>query len=122
MGTLALRSQYRQLQRSPQLYNKQPWLPSSTPPSTLTRSTRTLLSRPCRGRARINKCLDELKDLMVFAIQSEGDAINKLEKADVLELTVQHLQFGTDLMSHLGSGLTKATSTSPLSVNTVSTS
>merc|ERR1719323_1474451 len=102
---------------------------------------------------------------MVFAIQSEGDAINKLEKADVLELTVQHLQklkhqkmlhvnpaldedrfrsgftacanevsrflssipgvnlqFGTDLMSHLGSGLTKATSTSPLSVNTISTS
>ena len=33
-----------------------------------------------------------------------------------------NLQFGTDLMSHLGSGLTKATSTSPLSVNTVSTS
>merc|ERR1712061_903901 len=118
-----------------------------------------------KRRARINKCLDELKDLMVFAVQSEGDAINKLEKADVLELTVQHLrklkhqkmlhvnpaldedrfrsgftacanevsrflssvpgvnlQFGTDLMSHLGSGLTKATSTSPLSVNTVSTS
>jgi len=116
-----------------------------------------------KRRARINKCLDELKDLMVFAVQSEGDAINKLEKADVLELTVQHLQklkhqkmlhvnpaldedrfrsgftacanevsrflssvpgvnlqFGTDLMSHLGSGLTKATS--PLSVNTVSTS
>merc|ERR1712156_1168387 len=45
-----------------------------------------------KRRARINKCLDELKDLMVFAIQSEGDAINKLEKADVLELTVQHLQ------------------------------
>ena len=118
-----------------------------------------------KRRARINKCLDELKDLMVFAIESEGDAINKLEKADVLELTVQHLrklkhqkmlhvnpaldedrfrsgftaaanevsrflssvpgvnlQFGTDLMSHLGSGLTRATSTSPLSVNTVSTS
>ena len=120
-----------------------------------------------KRRARINKCLDELKDLMVFALQSEpeGTDLNKLEKADVLELTVQHLQklkhqkmlhvnpsldedrfrsgftscanevsrflssvpgvnlqFGTDLMSHLGSGLTKATSTSPLSVNTVSTS
>merc|ERR1712061_527859 len=45
-----------------------------------------------KRRARINKCLDELKDLMVFAVQSEGDAINKLEKADVLELTVQHLR------------------------------
>ena len=142
---------------------------SSTEVPTMSRThqyrkvMKPLLER--KRRARINKCLDELKDLMVFAIQSEGDAINKLEKADVLELTVQHLQklkhqkmlhvnpaldedrfrsgftacanevsrflssvpgvnlqFGTDLMSHLGSGLTKATSTSPLSVNTVSTS
>merc|ERR1712172_100378 len=116
-----------------------------------------------KRRARINKCLDELKDLMVFAVQSEGDAINKLEKADVLELTVQHLQklkhqkmlhvnpaldedrfrsgftacanevsrflssvpgvnlqFGTDLMSHLGSNLNATNA--PLSVSTVSTS
>ena len=120
-----------------------------------------------KRRARINKCLDELKDLMVFAIQSEGEAINKLEKADVLELTVQHLQklkrqqmlrlnpaleedrfragftscanevsrflssvpgvslqFGTEVMSHLGSSLNRLSSPSPLeiSVNTVSTS
>ena len=120
-----------------------------------------------KRRARINKCLDELKDLMVYAVQSEGEAINKLEKADVLELTVQHLQklkrqqmlrlnpaleedryrsgftacanevsrflssvpgvslqFGTDIMSHLGSSLNKASSpmTSPLSVSTISTS
>ena len=45
-----------------------------------------------KRRARINKCLDELKDLMVYAVQSEGEAIAKLEKADVLELTVRHLQ------------------------------
>lgn len=45
-----------------------------------------------KRRARINKCLDELKDLMVFALQSEGESITKLEKADVLELTVRHLQ------------------------------
>jgi len=45
-----------------------------------------------KRRARINKCLDELKDLMVDALQSEGDSITKLEKADVLELTVQHLE------------------------------
>ena len=118
-----------------------------------------------KRRARINKCLDELKDLMVFAIQSEGDAINKLEKADVLELTVQHLQklkhqkmlhvnpaldedrfrsgftacanevsrflstvpgvslhFGTELMSHLGTNLSRGNAAGPLSVNTVSTS
>ena len=45
-----------------------------------------------RRRARINKCLDDLKDLMVSALQSEGESITKLEKADVLELTVRHLQ------------------------------
>jgi len=45
-----------------------------------------------KRRARINSCLDELKDLMVDALQTEGESIAKLEKADVLELTVRHLQ------------------------------
>merc|ERR1711944_309421 len=45
-----------------------------------------------KRRARINKCLDELKDLMVHALQTEGESITKLEKADVLELTVRHLR------------------------------
>ena len=45
-----------------------------------------------KRRARINNCLDELKDLMVYALQSEGESISKLEKADVLELTVKHLR------------------------------
>ena len=45
-----------------------------------------------KRRARINSCLDELKDLMVFALQTEGESISKLEKADVLELTVNHLR------------------------------
>merc|ERR1712228_653067 len=45
-----------------------------------------------KRRARINSCLDELKDLMVFALQTEGESIAKLEKADVLELTVKHLR------------------------------
>ena len=45
-----------------------------------------------KRRARINSCLDELKDLMVFALQAEGESISKLEKADVLELTVNHLR------------------------------
>merc|ERR1719232_1178858 len=52
--------------------------------------TKPLLER--KRRARINKCLDELKDLMVYALQSEGESITKLEKADVLELTVRHLK------------------------------
>ena len=45
-----------------------------------------------KRRARINKCLDDLKDLMVTALQAEGESITKLEKADVLELTVRHLR------------------------------
>ena len=45
-----------------------------------------------KRRARINKCLDELKELMVGALHEEGESITKLEKADVLELTVNHLK------------------------------
>ncbi|KAK0179020.1 hypothetical protein PV327_007847 [Microctonus hyperodae] len=44
-----------------------------------------------KRRARINHCLDELKDLMVNALQAEGENVAKLEKADILELTVRHL-------------------------------
>lgn len=44
-----------------------------------------------KRRARINRCLDELKELMVSALQSEGENVSKLEKADILELTVKHL-------------------------------
>merc|ERR1712008_547046 len=35
-----------------------------------------------KRRARINSCLDELKDLMVFALQTEGESISKLEEAE----------------------------------------
>ncbi|XP_043240527.1 enhancer of split mbeta protein-like [Amphibalanus amphitrite] len=45
-----------------------------------------------KRRARINKYLDELKDLMVNALANEGENVTKLEKADVLELTVRHLR------------------------------
>lgn len=45
-----------------------------------------------KRRARINRCLDDLKDLMVNALSSEGENVSKLEKADILELTVQHLR------------------------------
>lgn len=53
--------------------------------------TKPLLER--QRRARINRCLDELKDLMAGALAAEhGEAgMAKLEKADVLELTVRHL-------------------------------
>lgn len=45
-----------------------------------------------KRRARINRCLDELKDLMVSALATDGENVSKLEKADILELTVAHLQ------------------------------
>ncbi|KAF0286943.1 Enhancer of split mbeta protein [Amphibalanus amphitrite] len=45
-----------------------------------------------RRRARINRCLDQMRDLMVDALSMEGDSAAKLEKADVLELAVRHLQ------------------------------
>uniref|UniRef100_A0A8D8RCU6 Enhancer of split mgamma protein n=2 Tax=Cacopsylla melanoneura TaxID=428564 RepID=A0A8D8RCU6_9HEMI len=51
--------------------------------------TKPLLER--KRRARINRCLEQLKDLMVGALEAEGENINKLEKADILELTVRHL-------------------------------
>merc|ERR1739848_693396 len=48
-----------------------------------------------KRRARINKCLDELKDIMTAALQAQGENVSKLEKADILELTVRHLQNAT---------------------------
>lgn len=51
--------------------------------------TKPLLER--KRRARINRCLDELKDLMVGALEIDDDNLSKLEKADILELTVNHL-------------------------------
>ncbi|EFN87924.1 enhancer of split m7 protein [Harpegnathos saltator] len=44
-----------------------------------------------KRRARINRCLDELKELMVTALAGDGENVAKLEKADILELTVRHL-------------------------------
>ncbi len=86
---------------------RQPRHQQQQPVSPMTRThqyrkvMKPLLER--KRRARINKCLDELKDLMVGALQTEGESINKLEKADVLELTVKHLR---KLKKHNALGLT----------------
>ena len=37
-----------------------------------------------KRRARINRCLDELKELMVHALQSEGENVAKLEKVSFI--------------------------------------
>ncbi|XP_030569246.1 enhancer of split m3 protein [Drosophila novamexicana] len=44
-----------------------------------------------KRRARINRYLDELKQLIVEVVQLVNRTLSKLEKADILELTVHHL-------------------------------
>ena len=44
-----------------------------------------------KRRARINSCLEELKELME-STGGGGEAMQRLEKADVLEVTVRHLR------------------------------
>jgi len=66
--------------------------------------TKPLLER--KRRARINACLDELKEIMTGCLQTEVDNVSKLEKADILELTVRHIQKLSASPSGLGlSGL-----------------
>jgi hairy-and-enhancer-of-split protein len=36
-----------------------------------------------KRRARINRCLDELKELMVSCLQNEGENVAKLEKVSI---------------------------------------
>lgn len=45
-----------------------------------------------KRRARINNCLNELKDLLIDGSDKDPSRHSKLEKADILELTVKHLQ------------------------------
>ncbi|KAL5273867.1 HES6.2 family protein [Megaselia abdita] len=43
-------------------------------------------------RARINKSLDELKGLIMESMQQEGEQVLKMEKTDILEMTIKHLR------------------------------
>ncbi|KAL3862399.1 hypothetical protein ACJMK2_008368 [Sinanodonta woodiana] len=45
-----------------------------------------------RRRARINTCLAELKNMLIDVIKAEGARHSKMEKADILEMTVRHLR------------------------------
>ncbi|CAG4971102.1 unnamed protein product [Colias eurytheme] len=45
-----------------------------------------------KRRARINNCLNELKDLLMDSMDKDPARHSKLEKADILEMTVKHLQ------------------------------
>ncbi|XP_060530877.1 protein hairy-like isoform X2 [Cylas formicarius] len=54
------------------------------------RSNKPIMEK--RRRARINNCLNELKTLILDALKKDPARHSKLEKADILEMTVKHLQ------------------------------
>lgn len=61
-----------------------------TPLKSDRRSNKPIMEK--RRRARINNCLNELKTLILDATKKDPARHSKLEKADILEKTVKHLQ------------------------------
>uniref|UniRef100_A0A2C9JYE0 BHLH domain-containing protein n=1 Tax=Biomphalaria glabrata TaxID=6526 RepID=A0A2C9JYE0_BIOGL len=59
-------------------------------PSYNRRANKPLVEK--KRRARINGCLSQLKSLILGAMQTEGAQVSRLEKADILEMTVKYLQ------------------------------
>ncbi|KAI8126481.1 Protein hairy [Lucilia cuprina] len=64
--------------------------PKETPAKSDRRSNKPIMEK--RRRARINNCLNELKTLILDATKKDPARHSKLEKADILEKTVKHLQ------------------------------
>lgn len=56
----------------------------------LLQCSKPLMER--RRRARINESLNELKSLVLTSLNKDHSKFNKMEKADVLELTVSYLK------------------------------
>ena len=68
---------------------------SSTPKPVSKASEHRRITKPImekKRRARINNSLDELKSLILSALNKDPARHSKLEKADILEMTVRHLQ------------------------------
>ncbi|XP_040284271.1 transcription factor HES-1 [Bufo bufo] len=68
---------------------------SSTPDKPKTASEHRKSSKPImekRRRARINESLSQLKTLILDALKKDSSRHSKLEKADILEMTVKHLR------------------------------
>uniref|UniRef100_U5EY94 Putative deadpan n=1 Tax=Corethrella appendiculata TaxID=1370023 RepID=U5EY94_9DIPT len=59
-------------------------------PSDNRRSNKPIMEK--KRRARINNCLNELKTLILDAMKKDPARHSKLEKADILEMTVKHLE------------------------------
>lgn len=64
--------------------------PTRTRSSENRRSNKPIMEK--RRRARINSCLNDLKSLILEAMKKDPARHSKLEKADILEMTVKHLQ------------------------------
>ncbi|XP_013395728.1 transcription factor HES-4-B [Lingula anatina] len=62
----------------------------SSSASHARRTNKPLMEK--RRRQRINECLTELKALVLQAMQRDTSRYSKLEKADILEMTVKHLR------------------------------
>ncbi|XP_068710096.1 transcription factor HES-4-like [Montipora foliosa] len=59
-------------------------------PDNRRKSSKPLMEK--RRRARINQSLNELKDLILEAMKKDTSCYSKLEKADILEMTVRYLR------------------------------
>ncbi|KAL3054598.1 hypothetical protein OYC64_017518 [Pagothenia borchgrevinki] len=80
---------------SPSAAAASPASADSTPekPRSLSESRKS--SKPImekRRRARINESLGQLKTLILDALKKDSSRHSKLEKADILEMTVKHLR------------------------------
>ncbi|XP_007884436.1 transcription factor HES-1-B [Callorhinchus milii] len=67
--------------------------PGSDKPKTASETRKS--SKPImekRRRARINESLSQLKTLILDALKKDSSRHSKLEKADILEMTVKHLR------------------------------
>ncbi|XP_075978013.1 protein hairy-like [Anticarsia gemmatalis] len=70
--------------------NMTPTQEQKKPPGDNRRSNKPIMEK--RRRARINNCLNELKALILDAMKKDPARHSKLEKADILEMTVKHLE------------------------------
>ncbi|CAH2000257.1 unnamed protein product [Acanthoscelides obtectus] len=68
---------------------------SQEPQTTMSKAELRKTHKPImekRRRARINHCLNEIKNLILEAMNKDPSRHSKLEKADILEMAVKHLQ------------------------------
>lgn len=66
---------------------------TTVPGKTSTHRKINKLMMEKRRRTRINNCLVELKTLVLKALKKDGEQFSKLEKVDILEMTVKYLRF-----------------------------